>query len=170
MKPFNKTLNNKSFFNERCLPEYEHSARKNLELNSALKQASHRKTANPASDVFFSIELANQVRKSWWQSAALNKQEVIKSKFQNLIAQWRKDTVFLSSSTDKLSHPAYLKIIGMGEPALPLIFREMKERGGHWFLALRSISDADPVNPEDVGKIKKMTEAWLQWGMQNGYL
>jgi len=146
-------------------PFDEKSLRKNLELNSALRQASQRTTVSTAN-----VEVIIHPRRLWWQGQEVNRQAAIAERFQNLVVQWKKDTVFLSSSTEKFSHPAYLKIIGLGEPAVPLILKEMKEHGGHWFLALRSITDADPVNPEDVGKIKKMAEAWLQWGMQNGYL
>jgi hypothetical protein len=64
-------------------------------------------------------------------------------------------------------HPAYQRIIGMGPVVLPLILREMQERGGHWFWALRAISEEDPVDAQDAGAIKKMTEAWLQFYSAN---
>lgn len=166
MELFGRNLRSGNPFNEEFLPEYEQNrVRKNLELNSALRQASQRKTATTTN-----VEGIIHTRSLWWQAPEVNRQAVITERFQKLVAQWKKDTAFLSSSTDKFSHPAYLKIIGLGEPAVPLILSEMKEYGGQWFLALRSITDADPVNPEDVGKIKKMAEAWLQWGVQNGYL
>jgi hypothetical protein len=94
----------------------------------------------------------------------------VERKFSALAEEWRNATMLSSSSTDRLSHPAYLKIIGMGPAAIPLILRELEQHGGHWFLALRSITDADPVQPEDAGKIKTMAEAWIRWGKQNGYL
>ena len=34
----------------------------------------------------------------------------------------------------------------------------------HWFPALKSISGEDPVPPEDRGKVRRMTKAWLAWG------
>lgn len=94
----------------------------------------------------------------------------VEQKFRRLADQWRNETMFSSSSTDRLSHDAYLKIIGMGHPVVPLMLRELEQRGGHWFLALHVITEADPVRPEDIGNIKKMKEAWLQWGRQNHYL
>jgi uncharacterized protein YcaQ len=94
----------------------------------------------------------------------------LEAKFRMLADQWRKETMFVSSTTQKLFHPTYLKIIGMGWSAVPLILRELEQHGGHWFLALRSITDEDPVKPEDAGQIKKMAEAWLEWGKQNHYL
>jgi hypothetical protein len=95
---------------------------------------------------------------------------LLEQKFRRLVKQWREETLFISSSTEKMLHPSYQRIIGMGPAVIPLILREMQERGGHWFWALRAITEEDPVDPHDGGHIKKMTEAWLQWGKQNHLL
>jgi hypothetical protein len=97
-------------------------------------------------------------------------QEATEQRFKRLADQWRKATAMLSSTSDIVSHPAYLKIIGMGERAVPLILRELQERGGHWFVALRSITEENPVPPESAGKMKKMAEAWVLWGHQKGLI
>ncbi|MCI0490408.1 MAG: hypothetical protein L0229_27760 [Blastocatellia bacterium] len=96
--------------------------------------------------------------------------DTLEQEFDALAEQWRRETLSMSSSADIVLHPAYYQIIGMGRVALPWIFRELKLRGGHWFLALRAITRENPVKPEDRGKIKKMTEAWLQWGEEHGFL
>lgn len=67
-------------------------------------------------------------------------------------------------------HPAYQQIIGMGPTAIPFILSEMKEKKGHWFWALKSITGDDPVAPLDRGNVKKMTAAWLSWGREQGYI
>ena len=67
-------------------------------------------------------------------------------------------------------HPAYQEIIGMGEVAVALILEDLKERGGHWFWALRAITGENPVPPEDAGKIRTMTEHWLRWGRSRGHI
>ena len=95
---------------------------------------------------------------------------LLEQKFQRLVKQWREETLFTSSSTEKVMHPSYQRIIGMGPAAISLVLREMQERGGHWFWALRAITEEDPVNPQDVGHVRKMTEAWLQWGKQHNLL
>ena len=92
-----------------------------------------------------------------------------KAKFLTLKAKWEAETAMLSSVTEKAMHPAYQQIIGMGPTAIPLILSEMKKELGHWFWALKSITGEDPVPPEQRGKIKKMTEAWLRWGREKGY-
>jgi len=95
-----------------------------------------------------------------------------RQKFRRLADRWREETFFSSSITNNLFHPAYLKITAMGEKALPLILRELEERGGQWFMALRNIVDEDeyPDKPNDIGKPKELKEAWLEWGHRNDYL
>ncbi|HDY67966.1 MAG TPA: hypothetical protein ENH85_09265 [Candidatus Scalindua sp.] len=91
-------------------------------------------------------------------------------KFQELKSRWEVDTAILSSITEIAMHPAYQQIIGMGRNTIPLILAELKERPGHWFWALKSITGEDPVLPEQRGRIKEMTKAWLNWGRDKGYI
>jgi len=65
-------------------------------------------------------------------------------------------------------HPAYQAIIGMGAAALPMILEDLRQNSGHWYWALKAISNEDPVVPGDRGSIKKMRNAWLQWGETKG--
>jgi hypothetical protein len=95
---------------------------------------------------------------------------VLDERFQKLVAAWREECGMLSSTTQKAIHPAYQQIIGMGPDVLPLIFGQLDEAPGHWFWALRAITGQDPVPPGDVGDIPRMTEAWLRWGRERGYL
>lgn len=90
--------------------------------------------------------------------------------FDELAEEWREGTRLTSSLTDMVLHPAYQRIIGMGPKAISLILRELQERPAHWFWALSAITGEDPVDPEDAGRLNKMTEAWLKWGRQRGYL
>jgi len=67
--------------------------------------------------------------------------------------------------------PSYQSIIGMGEEALPLILAQLKserDEPDQWFWALRAITGANPVRPEDQGNFAKMAQAWLQWANE-GY-
>ena len=68
-------------------------------------------------------------------------------------------------------HPAYQKIIGMGEPAVALILSDLAENGpDDWFWALTAITDENPISAGVAGDTNAMTEAWLQWGRERGYL
>ena len=86
-----------------------------------------------------------------------------------LVNQWITETHGVSSTNQMCMHTAYQQIIGMGEPVIPLLLRELEEKSGRWFWALKSISREDPVPPEYRGNTEKMTKAWLDWGKQRGY-
>ncbi|MEH2117523.1 hypothetical protein [Nostoc sp.] len=88
----------------------------------------------------------------------------IEATFTALVKQWREETFGISSTNQMPIHPAYQQIIGMGKPVIPLLLRELENKSGHWFWALKSISREDPVHPEYRGKVKEMTKAWLEWG------
>lgn len=91
-------------------------------------------------------------------------------KFDRLAATWRYYNNTMSSVSEMALLSSYQEIIGMGEVAIPLILDELVNRPNHWFWALRSITGENPIKPEDRGNIPKMTEAWLEWGRQNGYI
>ena len=95
---------------------------------------------------------------------------VIKTRFDELTQDWKRDTRMTSSTTEMSMHPAYQQIIGMGERALPLIFRELQQAPSHWFWALRAITGDDPVPEADLGRVPAMRQAWLDWGRRNGYV
>jgi len=76
----------------------------------------------------------------------------------------------LSSSTARVQHPAYREIIALGPAAVPLLLRELEQRPNHWFAALKSLTGIDPVPPSDRGRIGPMTEAWITWGKEHGFL
>ena len=89
-------------------------------------------------------------------------------RFLELADQWKSETVLLSSTDQVTKHPAHQEIISVGEPVVPLILERMQSQGGHWFHALREITGADPVSPDDRGNGPAMQEAWLDWGELNG--
>jgi hypothetical protein len=96
--------------------------------------------------------------------------ETLEQRFVNLLARWRAETAPLSSSTLITGHPAYEEIIALGTAALPLLFRELDEsKDGHLAKALAALTGARLVSQEDRGKIRKVAEAWLHWGRDNGY-
>jgi hypothetical protein len=92
----------------------------------------------------------------------------LETEFNELAAQWRKETGMVSMLHKKAMHPAYQRIIGMGKEALPFIFRDLKEHGGHWLWALCAITGEDAAKPEH--NLKQAVKAWLDWGEEHGYL
>lgn len=91
-------------------------------------------------------------------------------RFNTLKTELEMDTAHLSSITDIAIHPAYQQIIGMGAIAIPYILATLRGKPGHWFWALKSITGEDPVPPDQRGRIKQMTEIWLRWGKEQGYI
>ena len=88
--------------------------------------------------------------------------------FNALTQQWRDATQYLSSVHAIVLHPAYQKIIGMGERAIPYILKELDTDQGLWAWALNSISGENPVPPEDAGNMARMADAWRAWGSRRG--
>lgn len=102
---------------------------------------------------------------SAWEPAAPSS---LKSRFDALAAQWRQETEFASAPGVLFMHPAYQEIIGLGPAVVPLILQDLAETSDHWFWALRAITGADPVPPEERGYVERMAERWLQWGRAAG--
>ena len=100
----------------------------------------------------------------------------LEATFAQLAEEWRKETSIHSNSAIIVRHPAYQKIIAMGESVLPLIFRELENNAYHWRYALSEITGADPIENalrSDDGwvrvNVREQTEAWLRWGREQGY-
>jgi hypothetical protein len=97
-------------------------------------------------------------------------EEKVEQHVRCLLATWREQTGFLSSSTALVSHPAYRELISIGPAALPFLFRDMEQTlDGQLSSALVAITGAQPVPSEDGGKIKNVAERWLAWARNNGY-
>jgi hypothetical protein len=94
----------------------------------------------------------------------------VEAAFVELAEQWRRETGLHSSVSKMVTHPAYLSIIGLGHPVVPLLLRALQEQPEHWFVALRAITRQSPVPPEDAGNVPRMTAAWLAWGRRHGFL
>ena len=93
-------------------------------------------------------------------------------KFQGLVVQWRAERGAMSSITEAVLCPAYQGIIGLGPDATLLLLAQLRDEGDEpdqWFWALKSVTGADPVRPEDRGNYTSMAAAWLEWGQRQGY-
>lgn len=93
-----------------------------------------------------------------------------KKKFYELVKQWRRETIATASPTKKIMNPNYLKILRLRCDVVPLIIRELAQRPDDWFFLLEILTEHDPVKPEDKSDLKRVTQAWLDWGQRRGYL
>ena len=90
--------------------------------------------------------------------------------FSALAKEWQIERGVLSSAQQMATHPVYLRIIGMGERAVPLILEELRNTPDHWFIALHAITGANPVPKEARGRLEEMAESWVSWGKKSGYI
>lgn len=95
--------------------------------------------------------------------------KIERKRFDELADEWRDSQGVTSSLTEIALNPAYQQIVGMGESAVPCIFRELEKKPDHWFWALKSITGVDPVSDENRGNIRRMAAEWLEWGKKQGY-
>jgi hypothetical protein len=84
----------------------------------------------------------------------------LEERFHELVKTWRKEAGHLSLASRMAKHPAYREIVSMGIAALPLLLEELR----------RETTRQNPVPAESEGKVQKMAEAWIQWGVAGGYI
>jgi hypothetical protein len=89
--------------------------------------------------------------------------------FSALADQWKRETAKYSSIGKRTNHPAYQRIIALGDAAIPLILLELKARPAHWFNALSAITRIS-FGKDKVSDVKKATATWLKWGKQHGHI
>ena len=85
-------------------------------------------------------------------------------------AKWAADTAHLSSIEEAASHPSYRRIMQMGDSVIPLILKELQVRPNQWFRALRILTGENPIKQQDAGNVRKMVDAWLEWGRKRNLL
>jgi len=97
----------------------------------------------------------------------LKDQRTVKQRFLDLAQQWADETAHLSSPSQKMLHPSYQAILGMGreykDEIIHLLIQDMKENRRQWFWALSYLAQANPIKPEDAGRIDRMINAWVRW-------
>jgi hypothetical protein len=100
--------------------------------------------------------------------AELGEGRELKIRFSELYTQWKAETAGVSSIQKVVLNPNYLKIIGMGKAAIPLILNLLARKPDHWFVALSALVDDNPTTPGD--KYDEAVSKWLKWGVAKGYL
>jgi|SRR5579859_7277157 len=117
-----------------------------------------------------SYDNAFTIRRSHDTRAAILrlKAERLRPEFTVLANEWRRDTQHLSLMAKKVTHPAYFRIIGMGEGVIPLLLEALRDDPAHWFAALRATTNVDPSPTE--GNPSSVRQAWLAWGQDSGLI
>jgi hypothetical protein len=94
----------------------------------------------------------------------------IRGRFERLAAEWKQESRYLSNTAQMAMLKPYQRIIGMGLPAVPLILEELRREPNQWFWALEAITEENPVPPEVAGDVRRMAQAWIEWGKRQGLI
>lgn len=98
----------------------------------------------------------------------------IEKRFFELAKAWKNQTAGYSLAGKKITNANYMDIIGMGvtlgNPVIKLILRDLQKGPEFWHFALKSITKQNPVPKENINDLRKVREAWLDWGEQNNLL
>ncbi|MEO8580995.1 MAG: hypothetical protein ABI425_00265 [Patescibacteria group bacterium] len=86
-----------------------------------------------------------------------------RERFNELVDEWKVDTLFESSVDAIINHEAYQEIITLGEQAIPWIIEELEVEIDHWFYALAKITGENPVPEEEWGNMRKNQKTWVEW-------
>jgi len=127
-------------------------------------RSSNGTAAAPARD------LSDETIRQQTTLAPIYKQLSLGDRFQILVENWKRNSRFLSSTTDMARLGSYQQIIQIGPEAIPLILRELEREPDYWFIALEQISGENPVPNEMRGRLPLMADVWLRWGRERNLL
>lgn len=106
----------------------------------------------------------------WLEQAARSITKVVplEKRFQEQADKWRRETEHLSSPSQMMIHPSYQAILGMAQEnkdlVISLLLHDLQKNRRPWFWALSYLTQDNPINPSDAGKVDKMIKAWVEWG------
>lgn len=87
--------------------------------------------------------------------------------FYTIRQQWTNAMAHMSTVNEAISDPAYQRIIGLGEDALPYIFDSLENETELWFPALHAITNEKPE--EEQTEFVNELEYWYSWANKHGY-
>ena len=115
---------------------------------------------------WFSTEWTNHV--FYVVAKAATSPPTLRQRFLDLAQQWTDETGHLSSPTQKMLHPSYQAILGMGNEnpreIIRLMILDMQQHRRPWFWALSYLAQDNPVSQSDAGKTDNIVKAWVDWG------
>lgn len=93
--------------------------------------------------------------------------------YRALIEQWLEETDFYANPDEAIAHPNIAQIRAGGRKAIKAILDVIDGGEGNVFLAdlLRDLTGEEEVTAQTPpGDVEAMLEAWVLWGIENGYL
>ena len=93
----------------------------------------------------------------------ITRQQQVKTKFDTLKKKWWDSSAHLSRPEQLYGNKYYQEIIHLGNDVIPLLINDLDSPQGDWFNALNKITGENPINPNNKGISKKMTDDWKKW-------
>ena len=92
----------------------------------------------------------------------------IEQRFSRLVAEWKRESSYMSDIERMALLPSYQAIIGIGPDAVPLLLKELQNEPDHWVWALHAITQEDPADGQGSMRFADLVAVWLEWGRQQG--
>jgi hypothetical protein len=96
----------------------------------------------------------------------------VRERFNQLVAQWKRNTSHKSIAAQVIADSSYLKIIALGWYGVPLIIEELKQDPDYWFAALEAITEAGteivPSDQKNPMSIHELAKRWIEWWKETG--
>ena len=90
--------------------------------------------------------------------------------FNRITSKIKEDTKYSSSAQAMVEHPDHQKILDAGDIAIKYLLQDIQKEPDHWFITLFLLTGESVIKEEHRGIVPKMTEDWVNWGKENGYL
>ena len=90
--------------------------------------------------------------------------------FHSIAMEWTNGIGSTSNPVEMIDHPAYRRMVRMGQSAVPFLLRELKGEPSLLFLALREITGENPVPSSARGRMSEIAKAWVAWGQRKALL
>jgi hypothetical protein len=91
----------------------------------------------------------------------------VAERFELHAERWDRETVYLSSPTDRIENLNFQAILGLArenrEEVIRLLIQDMIRNQRSWFFALSYITGENPIQRRDAGRVDKMISAWTEW-------
>lgn len=92
-----------------------------------------------------------------------------KEEFERLVKEWVSAIRYKSIESQQVNHPAFFRIIAIGDKVKPSVFEEFSKRPFvAWLRALPAIIGVDIASEAE--NFPEAVRLWIEWGKENDYL
>jgi hypothetical protein len=96
-------------------------------------------------------------------------EQTLEEWFNERADSWARLTGFHSSPVIRFMHSDYQLIMARGKEVIPHILNRMKTKPDDWFWALKFLAGGHDA-AENAAGFNGAIEAWLKWGIDEGYI